>query len=379
MHADIFCRRVDNYGDVGVCWRLARQLHRAAGWRVRLWIDDLAAFARMEPRCEVGRPIQDIAGITVVAWSAQPPALPPGDVVIEAFACDPPEAFRVAMRQRPPIWINLEYLSAEAWVESHHGLPSPQPDGLMKYFFFPGFTPATGGLLREPDLAGRRDAFQASPQAQRTFLRELGVPAPLVARWLAPTERHAGHRSLRLASLFCYPDAPLEGLVEGLRADPTPSVLLVPEGVAPRLETVAGRGTAPHIARIPFLPQDDYDRVLWCADLNFVRGEDSVVRAGWARRPLLWHIYPQADDVHLHKLDAWLDRYRPPLPARTLFHAWNTGAAPAVLAQAWRDAMAEPCWSAWGDTARTWDDTLSSLPDLATRLIRFCADLRQKC
>lgn len=395
-HADIFCRRVDNYGDLGVCWRLARALRQAGGWRVRLWIDDLAAFRRMEPRCDPGLPLQDIGGITIVAWTAQPPDLPAGDVVIEAFACDPPDAFRAAMRRRPPIWINLEYLSAESWVESHHGLPSPQPDGLMKYFFFPGFTPATGGLLHEPGLAARRDAFQQSPQAQQAFLLELGVAADLAARRARALDSAAGdsaaedgqaedgtavQEALRLATLFCYPDAPLEGLVGALRADPTPTLLLVPEGVAPRLEAMAGGETADNvrIARIPFLPQDDYDRLLWCADLNFVRGEDSVVRAGWAARPLVWQVYPQADGVHLGKLDAWLDRYRPPAPARALFHAWNTGAAPEVLAAAWHETAAVPVWSAWKRTARDWDRTLSAPPDLAMKLIDFCADLRRKC
>ncbi|AOB33507.1 hypothetical protein AKI39_07510 [Bordetella sp. H567] len=380
MHADIFCRRVDNYGDVGVCWRLARGLRQAGGWRVRLWIDDLAAFARMEPRCDPRLPLQDIGGIAIVAWSAQPPALPPGDVVIEAFACDPPAAFRAAMRGRPPIWINLEYLSAEAWVESHHGLPSPQPDGLMKYFFFPGFTPATGGLLREAGLAARRDAFQRSPQARQVFLRELGVTVDL-----APSEHgDAGRPSPRLVTLFCYPDAPLDGLIGAMRGDPVRTLLLVPEGVAPRLEAVAGAAgtgkvTGPRIVRIPFLPQDDYDRLLWCADLNFVRGEDSVVRAGWAGRPLVWQIYPQADGVHLDKLDAWLDRYRPPAPARALFHAWNTGAPPAVLAAAWGNATSGAAWAAWEGAARAWDESLSGQPDLATKLIEFCAELRRKC
>jgi uncharacterized repeat protein (TIGR03837 family) len=379
MHADIFCKRVDNYGDVGVCWRLARRLYRQAGWRVRLWIDDLPAFARMEPRCIVDRQVQDIDGIDIVAWSPHPPALTPGDVVIEAFACDPPDAFRQAMRQRPPVWVNLEYLSAEPWVESYHKLSSPQPDGLMKYFFFPGFTAATGGLLREPDLTARRDAFQRSPDARRTLLRELDVPAQAVARMVDGAAASGDTAAPRLVTLFCYPDAPLEGLVRALENDAAPTLLLVPEGVAPRLESLTDRGgDSLDIVRIPFLPQDDYDRLLWSADLNFVRGEDSVVRAGWAARPLVWQIYPQADDVHLGKLDAWLDRYLPPPAARALFHAWNTGAAPDTLVAAWRKAVASEAWDAWVHTARGWDARLSAMPDLATQLIEFCAELRQK-
>ena len=40
---DIFCSVVDNFGDIGVCWRLARRLSAGLGQQVRLWVDDLAA------------------------------------------------------------------------------------------------------------------------------------------------------------------------------------------------------------------------------------------------------------------------------------------------------------------------------------------------
>lgn len=370
MHADIFCRRVDNYGDIGVCWRLARRLRHGAGWQVRLWLDDLAAFARLEPRCDCSRPRQDIDGILIVAWTADPPAYAPGDVVIEAFACDPPAGFRKAMRERPPLWINLEYLSAEAWVESCHKLPSPQPDGLMKYFFFPGFTPATGGLLREPGLSLDRDRLQQSPQARRDLLANLGVPRQA----LAP------HDGTRLVTLFCYPNAPLAALAQALARDETPTLLLVPEGVAPQLEAAAkASGPALRIVRIPFLAQDDYDRLLWCADLNFVRGEDSLVRATWAARPLVWQSYPQAENAHLQKLDAWLARYGPPEPARALIRAWNTDAGPNELAAAWKAATSPPAWHAWQACASAWDQQQAALPDLAANLVEFCTEQYRQC
>ena len=157
-------------------------------------------------------------------------------MVIEAFACDPPDAFLDAMRQVHPVWINLEYLSAEVWIESCHGLPSQRPDGLVKHFYFPGFTPATGGLLREPGLSAERDALQASPEQQESVLRALGVPQHALSR------RRDG---ARLVSLFCYPDAPVDALASALAADPRPTVLLAPEGVAPGLKRPAPRRAAP--------------------------------------------------------------------------------------------------------------------------------------
>ncbi|WP_454692547.1 elongation factor P maturation arginine rhamnosyltransferase EarP [Achromobacter aloeverae] len=374
MLADIFCKRVDNYGDIGVCWRLARQLTAEHGWRVRLWLDDLPAFCRLAPHADPHAERQTADGVELLAWHDAMAALPPpGDVVIEAFACDPPPAFRAAMRASRPLWLNLEYLSAEDWVASCHGLPSLQADGLAKYFFFPGFTPDTGGLLREKGLSAARDAFQRQRGAQRDFLAGLGLPVPVLAQWEA---------GALLATLFCYPDAPAAALPAGFRA---PALLLAPEGVAPGLD---GGAAAPHgpvtVARIPFLGQDDYDRLLWCADLNFVRGEDSFLRAAWAARPLVWQIYVQEENAHMEKLQAWLARYNPPAPARALIEAWNqpacadAAAGRPEVAQALAAALAPPAWDAWRARAIAWDDDYARQSSLAERLVAFCAKHREK-
>ena len=363
MRADIFCRVVDNYGDIGVCWRLARRLAHGRGWQVRLWVDDLDAFARIEPGVQPALATQTLQNIAVRHWREPLTELDPGDVVIEAFACDPPAEFIAAMRATHPVWINLEYLSAEAWVESCHGLPSQQPSGLVKHFFFPGFTAATGGLIREPGLSAARDAWQADRPAQDEFLRRLGVPESVIAR------RHAG---ARLATLFCYPQAPAADLARGLAALPEGAILLVPQGVAPALDGVALSGL--DIVRVPFVPQPDFDRLLWLADLNLVRGEDSFVRAAWAGRPFLWQIYPQQDAVHLTKLDAWLARYDLPAPARALMQAWNASAATDVATLAGA-ALADGPWQAWEKTAREWDKAQAAPPDLGDTLADFCTDL----
>lgn len=369
MQADIFCRVVDNYGDIGVCWRLARRLAHGRGWDVRLWVDDLTSFARIQPGVDARAARQHVNGIDIVQWSDTPaPSLTARDVVIEAFACDPPPAFLDSMRQTHPAWINLEYLSAEAWVESCHGLPSQRPDGLVKHFFFPGFTAATGGLLREPGLSAERDALQASTDAQNDFLRTLGVADTVLSQRLA---------GARTVSLFCYPTAPTDALVRALAADPRPSVLLVPEGVAPGLEAACSAPGTPLVARLPFVAQPDFDRLLWSSDLNFVRGEDSFIRAAWAARPLVWQIYPQDENIHLEKLDAWLARYPTPECAHALIRAWNqpeTGQTAACVAA----AMAPAAWRDWTAAARDWDAGQAALPDLAENLADFCADLAKK-
>jgi len=334
MQWDIFCRVIDNHGDLGVCWRLAADLG-SRGQRVRLWIDDASALDWMAPH---GAP-----GVEVRPWTENPPAVEPGDVVIEAFGCDPPPEFveRMVALSRPPVWINLEYLSAEDYVERSHRLPSPQRNGLTKWFFYPGFTPRTGGLLREPGLMPAREAFDRD-----AWLARLGI------------EPRPGER---LVSLFCYPNPALSELLDALAS--TPTLLLATPGAAQLAEP---RG-ALRVHALPWLAQADYDRLLWACELNFVRGEDSFVRAQWAGAPFVWHIYPQHDNAHAAKLDAFLDRFGADTDVRALFTAWN-GLAP------WPPAWPEP--QRWRQACQRWRETLQFQTDLTAQLLGFVAEKR---
>jgi uncharacterized repeat protein (TIGR03837 family) len=367
---DIFCSVVDNYGDIGVTWRLARQLAAEHSCAVRLWVDDLQPFTRLCPGADATAAQQWHDGVSVCHWSKDWQPTEVADVVIEAFACRLPPAYFDAMpkRSQPPLWLNLEYLSAEEWVSGCHALPSPQPNGLRKIFFFPGFRPDTGGLLREAGLLDRRHAFQQDIDAQRAFLQGLGVE---------PVE------NARLISLFAYENAGLANWLEVLAQGPRPTHLLVPEGrilsdVQRWLEVdelragaVQRRG-ALTVQILPFVRQDDYDRLLWSCDFNAVRGEDSFVRAQWAGRPLLWHIYQQDDDAHWLKLDAFLEMYLKGLsPAasealRNLWRAWNSG---NEMGQRWSELQLH--WPQVTKHAEHWCLEQASQADLAAALVLF--------
>jgi uncharacterized repeat protein (TIGR03837 family) len=349
---DVFCRVVDHYGDVGVCWRLAADL-ASRGEKVRLWLDDATALAWMAPG---GAP-----GVQVVAWHEDTPIPEPGEVVLEAFGCDPPDAFvRRLQRATPPLWIDLEYLSAERYVERSHGLASPQQlgpgAGQVKWFFFPGFTPATGGLLREPGLLERRAAFD-----RRAWLAAQGIA-------LAPHER--------VASLFCYGAAPVRRLVDALAAGP-PTLLLATPGAATQ-QTLAALGPtlrrgALRVHAMPLLAQTEYDHLLWSTELNFVRGEDSFVRAQWAGAPFVWQAYPQADGAHAAKLEAFLALHlsgAPPALAeqvRALWRAWN-GLATWPEPSPWPDA------AGWPSLCTAWRERLATRQDLTTVLLRLARE-----
>jgi uncharacterized repeat protein (TIGR03837 family) len=375
---DIFCTVVDNYGDIGVCWRLARQLVAERGLQVRLWVDDLASFQKICPAIVPGRDSQRSRGVEVRWWREPFPAVSPADVVIETFACNPPASYVAAMaaRQPKPAWINLEFLSAENWVLGCHALPSPHPSiPLVKHFFFPGFVAGTGGLLVEQGLAQARDRFQHSEAEQARFWEVLGVPAP-----------RAGELQV---SLFCYAQDALIALLRAWAISGAPLRCLVPEGVAQEALSaffgsadlspgVTLRRGRLEVRIVPFLDQDEYDRLLWACDLNFVRGEDSFVRGQWAARPLLWQIYPQKEGAHWPKLEAFLELYCRGLPAETaaalasFWRAWNKGDASAV----------EAGWTGFRERrlelqahALCWAGQLAKTGNLANNLAQFCENL----
>ena len=339
VFCDIFCNVIDNYGDIGVCWRLARQLANEHVLGVRLWVDDLNSLAKLCHEANAELDVQHCRGVEVRRWTDPFPDAQPAKLVIEAFACKLPQGYIEAMaaRQRS-VWINLEYLSAEDWVTGCHKLPSPHPSlPLTRYFFFPGFTPQTGGLLLEGDLLARRDAFQRDAMLQQAFWQSIGMKAP-------------GAETLKV-SLFGYENAALAELFDAWASGERPVLCLVPEGrILPQVKQYfenAGRdssrpaccvGMNPGLQRgslqvrmLPFVEQERYDEILWVCDVNFVRGEDSCVRAQWAAKPFVWQIYPQHDAVHWQKLQAFLCLYSAPLSVSAaqavqgLWQAWNNG------------------------------------------------------
>jgi len=330
---DIFCTVIDNHGDLGVCWRLTRQL-LAQGQSVRLWVDDASALDWMAPEAHA------LPHLQVLPWAAASQSeilsqLKPADVWIEAFGCTPPQAFvahGVATHPQQPAWINLEYLSAEDWVPRIHGLPSPvmsgPAKGWTKRFFYPGFTADTGGLLRETDLLERQERFD------RAAWRQQHAPN------LAPGGL--------LISLFCYEPAALPQLLAQLVG--TTHHLLVTPGrpLAAVQQALTGKAEQPSWSALPYTDQNGFDEMLWACDLNFVRGEDSLVRALWAGQPFIWHIYPQDDNAHHAKLEAFLEGMQAPESLRWAHRVWN-----GIENTAWPPFKSETLgtWFAWATAA----------------------------
>jgi len=355
---DVFCKVIDNHGDLGVCWRLAANLG-ARGEQVRLWVDDASALSWMAP---AGAP-----GVQALPWSVTTIWPAPGDVLLEAFGCEPAPELVAAYAQRAHragttfAWINLEYLTAEPFAERNHRLPSPvmhgPGTGMTKHFFYPGFTPRTGGLLRERDLASRRGRFD-----RHAWLASHGLPDD----------------GRMLVSLFCYEPPALDGLLLRLAADTVPCRLLVTAGRATDAVHAAMARLTAHtpgwnaaaaldVRFLALMPQEAFDELLWACDLNLVRGEDSLARALLAGRPFLWQLYPQEDDAHLHKLEAFLGLFGPVSSWAAWMRVWNGSAVAPAMAP-------EP--GAWRAGAAALSERLWAQDDLATQLLRHVTKKR---
>jgi hypothetical protein len=303
---DLVCHVVDNYGDIAVTWRLAQALIQdgPANLRVRLLVDDWDSFRSLLPELGAGdRQVVPCPGgqVTVLRSTAldrlQHERLTAADVLVEAFGAPTPvawvERFLAAAETtlselRHRVMIHLEYLTAEAWSEQYHRLPSPvgRP-GVERYFFVPGFRDAAGGLV---------------------FTDPAPVPAPRGGEDWAMT-------------LFSY-EHDFTPFWEEL-AD-----FLTERGQTARVLVCAGRSQAGALAGwqrvaerrgplpitvepLPFLEQSAYTALLASGDFHVVRGEESWVQAVLSGKPFLWQAYLQPEGHQSVKAEAFLEVWRP--------------------------------------------------------------------
>ncbi len=347
---DIFCDVIDNYGDAGVCWRLARDLTKKKGWAVRLFINNLKTLSFLAHDVDPTQDIQVCDDIFIAQWNTCLTAVP-SKVVIETFGCRIPFKFEKAISESPlkPVWINLEYLSAEDWVENCNYLPSIHPSlGYTKYYFFPGVTQKTGGLIIEDGLIEAQDSFRRG-----SYLQSLGADAEAEFTLF----------------VFCYQNAPLDLLREALVKDNRPVQLLLASGIpAEKL-----RGSPVKTIALSAVEQKYFDKLLWASDSLIIRGEDSFARAQLAAKPFIWNIYPQTEETHLKKLKAFGNRLSSVMESKNfelwmkINLAWNT-ADPSFIA----------LWPLWRDrtfslakSAMQWRIYLQSIESLTANLCNF--------
>jgi uncharacterized repeat protein (TIGR03837 family) len=354
---DIFCKIVDNFGDIGVCWRLAKQLHSRHNIAVRVWVDDLHVAKRLIPDINLSQSNQTIDDINILHWHADADFSQAAEVVIEAFACGLPASYLNAMQRQSSKWVNLEYLTAEPWAQDFHAKPSPQKNGLTRHYYFPGFTPESGGLIHVG--AHEHTKIHFSKQTPPTLS----------------------------VSLFCYPHAAIAKLLAIMTSSDVPIHCYVPAtSILPQVAAYFGLNALfidqpvtigqVSIEVLPFLSQDEYDALLAHCDINFVRGEDSWIRAIWAGNAFIWQPYLQEEGAHLKKLNAFLAQFYDKattevFSATQLMHQqWLSG---ELEASAWRTYLAN--LNQIKQVTMCARDALEQQADLASKLVIFCNNL----
>ncbi len=385
MTIDILCRVVDNFGDIGVVYRLARSLSKLDGApALRLIVDNLEAFGAVCPEVDAQRPVQVVRGWTVLPWSGDAAVLAscraiyerdPARIVIEAFACGRPEwlesmLFDPADSATKTI-INLEYLTAEPYADEFHLMPSLTRSPLVKkYIFMPGFTEKTGGLiLDEPFMhalaSGRGGAGRH--QHRLDVVRRLGLAIDsdsLRSFWIV---------------VFGY-ERDYERIIADIAefAGERAVIVIAAAGKSQPCLTAAWElaGRPFPLEVLPFVPQESWDALVLAADFSIVRGEDSLSRAALAGRPFLWHAYPQDGAYQLVKVRALLDRMAPFFEARHFaplcdaFIAFNdrTADGPCVVGTESILPVLRAASSLQSGFER-WSDDLVSLGSMAAHLM----------
>lgn len=294
---DIFCRVIDNFGDAGVAWRVAQSLQRESPFCVRLIIDNVARLTQLVPACCPNKSDQWVDSIRIVRWDeAFEKVAVPADAVIEAFSCFLPAAYEEKIAERvtqgrPVSVIALDYLTAEDYAGNFHGLESPHPRyGYSKHFFFPGFTEKTGGLIVEDNYEMRRKTF--TPEKKAALEHALHIPES---------------DALRLF-LFTYPTVDTAALAGSLIKSGLRIQALLAPGQAQETFFQACRAFSAKsltCIKLPMAPQKDFDLLLWSSDVLIVRGEDSASRALLSGKPFFWTLYPQKEQLHIKKMEAF--------------------------------------------------------------------------
>ena len=281
---DIFCQVIDNYGDVGVAYRLAREFKRVyLNKKLRFIINQMEELNLIKKSEEIEIiTYQDISKIENSA-----------DLIIESFGCEIPKEYMDRALKNSKLIINLEYFSAEDWVDDFHLQESFLGENLKKYFFIPGLSKKSGGILLDNEFLERKKKVTKN---KRYYLKKIGI-----------NEKYD-----LIGSVFSY-EKNFDFLIEELKKLDKKILLLIlsektQKNFIKYFDNVNNYDKIKFV-KLPFFTYDKYEELLALCDFNLVRGEDSFVRALLLGKPFLWHIYPQDENTHIKKLESFLEKY----------------------------------------------------------------------
>ncbi|MCL2689410.1 MAG: elongation factor P maturation arginine rhamnosyltransferase EarP [Chitinispirillia bacterium] len=324
---DIFCNCIDNFGDAGVVYRFAKEFNvKHPQCRIRVFIDSKETLQTIVKEIDPNQLIQEHESITYISTLALREELNNdlgvADIMVEAFACHIPEPLLELAYDKSKLIINLEYLSAENWVDDYHLKESLLGRGsVRKFFFMPGFRKTTGGLI----LNSRLKSMLADNNFDRfKVLNALLSPFCNFHNVVDLQEDEL------IGTVFTYKRG-FDSLLVDLAALNHETTLLIfgeksKESISASLNRLlgdqyceSGKKQYPQEYRyknikliyMPFIDQHSYDTLLCCTDFNIVRGEDSLARAVLSGKPFIWNAYIQDEKYQQVKVKALLETMRP--------------------------------------------------------------------
>lgn len=281
---DIFCQVIDNYGDVGVAYRLAREFKRVyPNKKLRFVINQIEELNL----------IRKSEDIEIILYKDISKIENSADLIIESFGCEIPKEYMDKALKNAKLIINLEYFSAEKWVDDFHLQESFLGGNLKKYFFIPGLSEKSGGILLDNEFLERKKKVEANKEY---YLEKFEIK-----------EKYD-----LIGSVFSY-EKNFDSLIEELKKlDKKIILLILSEKTQKNFIKYFDNGNnydKIKFVKLPFFTYDKYEELLALCDFNLVRGEDSFVRALLLGKPFLWHIYPQDENTHIKKLESFLEKY----------------------------------------------------------------------
>jgi len=305
---DIFCEIIDNYGDIGVVYRTAKELQKIfPKSKIRAFLNRLDEFKKINSQV-LDLPSQNIDGIEYITFDYlrdNANELLTAQVIIEAFGCQIPEEYMEIAYDNSELLINLEYLSAEDWIEDFHLQSSPLGRGkLKKVFFMPGFTEKSGGVITDSNYLERiQRVLENKEFYEKKYLSDI-----------------EDRENKIVGTLFSY-EKNFTPLLEDLKKLDKDVVILAMGEKTHSLRKILKNFSIEdfrnflkygkiEIRFLNFLNQEEYEELINIVDFNFVRGEDSFIRAVLTGKPYMWHIYCQEEYAHMDKIEGFLDKYR---------------------------------------------------------------------
>lgn len=321
MKITVLCKVVDNFGDIGVVYRLCRALTNIDPQiQIRLVVSDLVSFSKLAEKVDPKKSVQEFHGWKVFDWN--------NDAVCrEEFENDIPQIILECFQCGRPDWledilfapdfekkgitvqiVNIEYLTAESWADDFHLLKSGTRSSCVKKInFMPGFTEKTAGLIQD-------NAFMS-------YLKDSGQRMITLKQYVKDHFKHYLYYSIVKNELmnssykilvFSYPknfDFFYEA-VDEFAANKHVEVYVANGAGYKSFRENKGyyRKKNFNVTILPYLNQQEWDAFLCNMDFLMIRGEDSFSRAVLSGIPFIWNIYPQDEEYHLVKLKAFLDR-----------------------------------------------------------------------